>query len=91
MHPLPHRRELHAQDSRHVTDTRLAAEYGGIAKVMPIYAALFGIGYWLYGEYLLALVLTVTAVVGTVYVVKQWGRLSGSSATDTADLPPRGR
>jgi solute:Na+ symporter, SSS family len=52
---------------------------------VTIYAALFGIGYWLYGKYVLATVLTVTAIVGTVYVVKQWGRLSGSPATDTGE------
>jgi hypothetical protein len=52
---------------------------------ITIYAALFGIGYWLYGRYILASVLTGTAIVGTIYVVKQWGRLSGSAATSLPD------
>jgi hypothetical protein len=47
---------------------------------VTIYAALFGIGYWLYGRYLLAAVLTAVAVAGTIYVTRVWGRLSGGGA-----------
>jgi hypothetical protein len=45
---------------------------------VTIYAALFAIGYWLYGQWLLAALLTVIAVAGSIYVTRAWGRLSGS-------------
>jgi len=52
---------------------------------VTVYAALFAIGYWLYGQLLLAAVLTVVAVLGTIHVVRVWGRLSGARDADRPD------
>ncbi|MBW3629654.1 MAG: Na+:solute symporter [Gemmatimonadetes bacterium] len=56
---------------------------------VTIYAALFGIGYWLYGRYTLSAVFIITAVVGAVYVLRQWGELSGSPAAISPETDRR--
>ncbi|MGH7476045.1 MAG: sodium:solute symporter family protein [Longimicrobiales bacterium] len=48
-----------------------------VAGTLAVYAALFGIGYWIYGRYLLAAVLTVIAAGGAVYLIRVWRRVSG--------------
>lgn len=50
---------------------------------VTIYAALFAIGYGLYGHYVSAAVLLAVAVGGTVYVVRTWGALSGARDAGT--------
>ncbi|HSK18665.1 MAG TPA: sodium:solute symporter family protein [Longimicrobiales bacterium] len=52
-----------------------------VAGCFAVYSALFAIGYWIYGRYAIAALLTVVAVVGAVYLAKAWGRVSGARAT----------
>jgi Na+/proline symporter len=49
-----------------------------LAGSLTVYAALFGIGYWIYGRYLTALALSALALAGAIYLVRVWGRVSGS-------------
>lgn len=42
---------------------------------MGIYGALFGVGFWLYGNHGLALMLGILAVVATVYIWRSWDTL----------------
>ena len=52
-----------------------------VAGCFAVYSALFAIGYWIYGRYAIAALLTVVAVVGAVYLAKAWGRVSGARTT----------
>jgi hypothetical protein len=47
------------------------------AGVLAVYAALFGTGYWIYGRYALAVLLSGVAVVAAVALVRIWGRVAG--------------
>jgi Na+/proline symporter len=51
-----------------------------VAGCFAVYSALFGIGYWIYGRYAPAALLTVIAIAGAVYLAKAWGRVSGAGA-----------
>ena len=42
---------------------------------LAVYSALFSTGYWIYGNRLAAVILTVTAVVSAILLVKSWARL----------------
>ena len=51
-----------------------------VAGCFTVYCALFGIGYWIYGRYALAALLTAVAAAGAIYLARTWGRLSGDAA-----------
>jgi Na+/proline symporter len=51
-----------------------------VAGCFAVYSALFGIGYFIYGQYALAAVLSVIAIAGAVYLARVWGRVSGTRA-----------
>ncbi|HEX2168057.1 MAG TPA: sodium:solute symporter family protein [Longimicrobiales bacterium] len=51
-----------------------------VAGCFAVYSALFAIGYWIYGRYTPALLLTIIAIAGAVYLAKAWGRVSGMHA-----------
>jgi hypothetical protein len=51
-----------------------------VAGCFTVYCALFGIGYWIYGRYVLAALLTAVAAAGAIYLARTWGRLSGDAA-----------
>jgi solute:Na+ symporter, SSS family len=51
-----------------------------VAGCFAVYSALFAIGYWIYGRYAAAALLSVIAVAGAVYLARAWGRVSGASA-----------
>ena len=55
---------------------------------LSVYAALFGIGYWIYGRYVTSLALTAIAIVGAVYLVRVWSRVSGSEEEDEPTPEP---
>ncbi|MGH7464361.1 MAG: Na+:solute symporter, partial [Longimicrobiales bacterium] len=52
-----------------------------VAGCFAVYSALFGIGYWIYGRYAQAALLTVIAVAAAVYLARAWGRVSGARAS----------
>jgi Na+/proline symporter len=41
-----------------------------------VYASLFATGYWIYGQHLLAAILSAVAIVAALALIKTWGRLS---------------
>ncbi len=45
---------------------------------LTVYAALFSIGYWIYGDYPLALITTFTSLVSSFFLAKGWGKQSQS-------------
>ena len=45
-----------------------------IASIM-VYAALFGVGFWIYGETLPAIIASVIAVAGGVLVFRGWKKM----------------
>ena len=49
---------------------------GMIIGCFTVYAALFGTGYWIYGETVSALISTVVAVVGAFLLFKIWGKVN---------------
>ena len=51
-----------------------------VAGCFAVYSALFAIGYWIYGYYAAASLLTVIAIAGAVYLARAWGRVSGARA-----------
>jgi hypothetical protein len=51
-----------------------------VAGCFAVYSALFAIGYWIYGRYAAATLLTVMSVAGAIYLARAWGRVSGSTA-----------
>ena len=57
-----------AQDGRNIAPGILAALVG----TLLVYSAMFGTGYWLYGEYALASVFTVAAVIFGIALAKVW-------------------
>jgi SSS family solute:Na+ symporter len=46
------------------------------AGVAGIYAALMGIGYFIYGEFLLAGILTLIFILATVIIIRLWGKMN---------------
>lgn len=48
------------------------------AGCVAVYSALFAIGYLIYGNYLLALVLVGVAVLAVIYILRMWSRISRS-------------
>lgn len=48
-----------------------------VAGSLSVYSALFSIGAWLTGAYAMALILTVLAAAGAVFLVRTWPRVSG--------------
>jgi solute:Na+ symporter, SSS family len=48
-----------------------------VAGSMAVYAALFAIGNWIYGQYTVAAALTLISAAGAVYVTRVWARVSG--------------
>ena len=57
-----------------------------VAGCFAVYSALFAIGYWIYGRYAIAVVLTLIAAGGAVYLAKAWGRVSGARAEPVEPL-----
>jgi solute:Na+ symporter, SSS family len=49
-----------------------------VAGCLAVYSALFAIGNWIYGDFVVAAVLTAVSTVSAVYVTRVWGRVSGS-------------
>jgi Na+/proline symporter len=47
------------------------------AGVLAVYAALFATGYWVYGRYTLATVLSAVAIAAAVALARIWGRVAG--------------
>lgn len=47
---------------------------------LTVYSALFATGFWIYGKTTLALILTVVAAGGTLFLFRTWGKLQGSSS-----------
>ena len=41
-----------------------------------VYSALFGTGYWIYGNYLPAVILSCVGIVSSVLLIVLWGRVS---------------
>ncbi|HEX6940976.1 MAG TPA: sodium:solute symporter family protein [Longimicrobiales bacterium] len=59
-----------------------------VAGCFAVYAALFGIGYWIYGRYLPAAALTAVATVASVYLARAWAAVSrGAPAPVVAKGP----
>ncbi|MHC4396994.1 MAG: sodium:solute symporter family protein [Planctomycetota bacterium] len=42
---------------------------------VAVYSAVFATGYWIYGNYTPATILTITGVISTLVLIKTWGRL----------------
>jgi hypothetical protein len=59
-----------------------------LAGTLTVYAALFGIGYWIYARYVTSMVLTAIAIVGAIYLVRVWGRVSGSEDVNAPSPEP---
>jgi solute:Na+ symporter, SSS family len=59
-----------------------------VAGSFAVYSALFAIGYWIYGRYAAALLLTAIAVAGSIYLVRAWDRVSGDGAGAAGGSPP---
>ena len=51
-----------------------------LAGSLAIYSALFAIGSWITGRFLLAAGLTAIAVAGSIFVARVWARVSGDAA-----------
>lgn len=60
-----------------------------VAGCFAVYSALFAIGYWIYGRYAAAAVLTLIAVAGAVYLARAWGRVSGAAAESAEPVAAR--
>jgi Na+/proline symporter len=48
-----------------------------IIGCIAVYSALFAIGYWIYGSYIVATITTVVAAGSTGFLVKVWAKISG--------------
>jgi len=65
-----------------------------VAGCFAVYSALFATGYWLYGNYVPAAILTVVAVLAAVFLLRVWGRVSTTEpalepiASPVSVLPP---
>jgi len=55
-----------------------------LAGCFAVYSALFAIGEWIYGRFVLAGVLTVVSAVSGFYLVRVWGRVSGREVAGSA-------
>src|SRR5690606_41461879 len=63
-----------------------------LAGCFAVYSALFAIGSWLYGRFLVATMLTAVAIAGSVYVVRVWGAVSrGAPEPVEREVPARRR
>jgi Na+/proline symporter len=61
---------------------RLAKGVAGmLLGSLTVYAALFGTGYWLYGERGMAVTLLVAAALAAVWLLRLWGGVSGEAET----------
>ncbi len=61
-----------------------------LAGCFAVYSALFAIGSWLYGRFLVATMLTAVAIAGSVYVVRVWGAVSrGAPEPVEREVPAR--
>jgi solute:Na+ symporter, SSS family len=49
---------------------------------LAVYSALFATGFWIYGQYLPAVVLTVIAIASTVALIALWGKVTGDDGPD---------
>jgi len=47
-----------------------------LAGCFAVYSALFAIGSWLYGRYVIATALTIVAILASIYLVRVWGAVS---------------
>jgi solute:Na+ symporter, SSS family len=56
-----------------------------VAGCFAVYSALFGIGYWIYGRWAAAALLTAIAIAGSIYLARVWGRVSGSHARSAVE------
>jgi Na+/proline symporter len=59
-----------------------------VAGCFAVYSALFAVGYWLYGNSVPAAILSVVAIVASVFLVKAWGRIH-AQAGPTSPAEPR--
>jgi solute:Na+ symporter, SSS family len=57
------------------------------AGVLAVYSALFATGYWIYGRWSLAALLTVVAVAAAVTLARIWGSVAGARATQQRGGP----
>ena len=48
-----------------------------VVGTISVYAALFATGNWIYGNYTLAIGLTALAVLGSLFLMKSWGKIVG--------------
>jgi hypothetical protein len=55
-----------------------------LAGCFAVYSALFAIGEWIYGRFVLAGVLTVVSAVSAFYLVRVWARVSGREVAKSA-------
>src|SRR5690606_31286884 len=61
-----------------------------LAGCFAVYSALFAIGSWLYGRYLVAIALTAVAIVASIYLVRVWGAVSrGAPEPAGREVPAR--
>ena len=61
-----------------------------LAGCFAVYSALFAIGSWLYGRYLVAAVLTIVAIGASIYLVRVWGAVSrGAPEPVGQEVPAR--
>lgn len=56
-----------------------------LAGSLAIYSALFAIGSWITGRFLLAAALTMLAAAGAIFVARVWARVSGEAARAPAE------
>jgi len=49
-----------------------------VAGCFAVYSALFAVGYWIYGETMPAVLLSVVAIVASVFLLRGWGRIHAS-------------
>jgi solute:Na+ symporter, SSS family len=59
-----------------------------VAGCFAVYAALFATGYWIYGRWLAASVLTVVSVAGAVFLTTLWSRVRGDTQRTSPRPPP---
>jgi len=61
-----------------------------LAGCFAVYSALFAIGSWLYGRFVIATALTAVAIVASIYLVRVWGAVSrGAPEPAEREVPAR--
>jgi hypothetical protein len=51
-----------------------------LAGCFAVYSALFAVGHWIYGNYLLGAGLALVAAIASILLVRSWGRIAGKGS-----------